>query len=244
MEGDKKVKKVKKVKDLKASDLKLSPEAFDVLKGYTVDSLVLMARREDLFGALMKARGYYIGIDSDISNKLAKEATLCKKASDEFMSALEQGGFFRTDFDEYKIDFNIMTFLRVILNDCRFTDDYFNSFFNTRREWKTFTNEEYEEFDGLTKQQIEGFMLILHSVLSEREYLVICLRMGLVDGTCFSRKTVAESFGMTGQEVFIMERDIFKRMSHTINREVLENMYQNFLVRKTSGLVKKTQAQC
>ena len=230
---------VKKVKDLRKEDLThLSAESFEILKSYTKDSLVLMARRETLFNELMETRGIYRNCGSS-TDKLAKEAVLCKRAADEFTKSLHDAGFIRNDFEKYKISFNIMTFLRIILNDCYYSNDYFNEFLNTRREWKRFTNDEYEEIDGLTKKQIDGFMAILHSSLSERAYMMICLRLGLVgDGTCVSRAELAKSFEVTEREIELTESYIFKQMSRIINREILEKMYQNFLQPEMRGLIK------
>lgn len=228
---------VRESKSLKKEDLtKLSAESLEVLKGYTKDSLILMARREILFNSLMEARGRYTAYGASASS-LAKEAVLCKHAADEFTESIREAGFIRNDFDKYRIDFNVMTFLRIILNDCRYNDEYFNEYFNTRREWKNFTNQEYEEFDGLEQKQIDGFMAILHSSMSERAYMLICLRMGLVgDGTCVSREEIAKTFKMTPTEVVVTENDIFKQMSRIVNREILEKMYQNFLKPETRGL--------
>ena len=224
------VKKAKEMKNLK--DLNLSPETYEILKEYTPDSLILCARREDLFGALMKARNR----NCKDSTSLAKEAIVCKKASDELYRILEEGGYYRTDFEEYKISFNIMTFLRIVLNGCRFNNDYFSDFFNVRREWKRFTNEEYEEFTGLSDRQIEGFLSVLRSALSKREFKYICLRMGLIDGYCKPRKVAAPD--LTDREASIMEADIFKKMANIVNREVMEKIYHNFLSTEKQGLVK------
>lgn len=228
---------VKKVSELRSLDeFNLSAEVYDVLSEYKLSSLVLFARREDLFGALMRARGVY-HVDQVSQETVESETRLCQRCADEFRKELKEKGFFRTDFDNYRQSFNIMSFLRVLIGG-NYNDDYFDEFYNARREWKSFTNEEYETFGGLTQIQINTFMMILEYSLSEYQFRVICERMGLHNGICVDRKTVAKEFGMTEREIFNMEKSAFQHMKGVMNAGVLRRMYQNFLELETKDLSK------
>ena len=168
--------KVKRALDLKdLHELELCLDVVDVLKNYSIDSLVLFTRRHELFDALIRAQdeNHLNGSDEESAEK----TMLFMRCEEEMEYALSRAGYFRNDFGSYHVSFNILAFLRI-LAEGRYDDSFFNEFENANREWKSFSNAEYESFEGLSNIQVYAFKAILREILSERQYKVISLRMG------------------------------------------------------------------
>ena len=228
---------VRKVSELKSlQELNLSPEVAVVLQEYSINNLVLFARRHELCEALLRARGKYYSEETVSDDVLATEKSLCEKCSNELESALDEAGFFRNDFGRYTVSLNIMAFLRI-LTSINYDDSFFDQHENANREWKSFSNEEYESFEGLSNIQVRAFRSILRGVLSDNQYDVISLRMGFDNGLCSTREEIADDYMMTEDQIKDYEKTTFHLMKKVINAGVLKRMYRNYVEPEVQGLV-------
>ena len=112
--------------------------------------------------------------------------------------------------------FNIMEFLRLVSN--RITNPSeacFVTYNNVKRFQEIIPDEEIQELkenNGLKPEIFEGFQEILKGNLSKKDYRIITLRMGLLDGECRNRWEVANLMRMKESKIKAREEVIFSRM--------------------------------
>lgn len=189
--------------------------AADYAKRYDTRSLLLAARRGKLKTELAEDMGIDGSKEDDPNAKLENyvKSFICNTTADELYKAFEEKGMIRHDFDQYAVSFNILSFLKIVSNGTIEPDDsYFDVVTNTQRILSVMTNEEYETFEGLEPEVIEGFHRILKWNLSKIHYELIVARMGLVNGHPKSRQKVANMLGLTEQAVLFGEREVFAKM--------------------------------
>ena len=188
--------------------------AEDIAKQYDYSTLLLAARRGLLRTELAEDIGLGNKVDErSINHRQYVDFFIVEETAKELYAAFDRNGMIRHDFSKYAVSFNILSFLKIVSNGIIEPDEsYFDVVANTQRILSVLTNSEYESFEGLEPEVIEGFYRLLKWNLSATHYELITYRMGLESGYPKSRQEVANMLGLTEQAILFGEREVFAKM--------------------------------
>lgn len=127
------------------------------------------------------------------------------KWKSELISALKDAGFIRPTAD-FLMTFRISTLYRIAYKYEEW-EDYFKSSIGQ------LSNEQYEEFKGLSSKAIEEAKDSLQKILATREYEILSLRFGLDStGTCKDFETIGKHFRITRERVRQHEAKAWRKL--------------------------------
>lgn len=192
------LKKAEDFRSLRELGLSKKTLAYVKRKGLSFDQIVLYGR--------ITAYGIEHGFNLVESNRNIRPSAKWRIS---LAFALDNAGYIRHDLDMRSFKVNRLYNAVFDLFD---TDDVMPMSINGIT-----SNETYEEFVPITDEQMTLIRRALEEVLTEREYAVLCLRLGLEDDVSHDLEYVGRCFNITKERVRQIEAKALRKVKREKN---------------------------